>query len=957
MFGSNYAGKGKDFTMKKRFLCAVLAAVMLLSACDGNAGSTAVAEQEETDVFEALAGLNWDMDYEDVLKALPVPDSRYEDNTVNVAGVGYNSVDFFGCDSKLDIYIQSNYGKRQLYRLAFTINTEDISGTYEKLKEMLTEKYGECKQNTEFVSWEFINDNTTVSLSDWDNELICSFVYVRKPLSGYYDTTTAAKATEATNTTAETEAPEELTVEEIINRCGRVKGWYTYNCGGIRQGYSITLNWGEDTTATVSGDIITADIRNSRNNYQASTCSALYTDTETPNTIVDPFDDGVPLSSFLTEYRNCSDNSRNPYQFQLSDVVLHIKNIDSIEKHGRQGELIEEISDYNKIVPDDTGETYYYLELTADSSEQSYYTEKDISVNAFIRKKDGKAELLIDPAYMYGIPCSEVKSYDINGKEVAMVTREVTAEKISDELLSELTEEYVYAKVTMKGMSIDRISDIAVTEEISSLEIIETDTEKAMNTVYLEEDKESEAGRLYNYLIANKDSLFNEHTKGIAFIDLDFDEHPEILITNGYPRANEDGSYNLINAATDIYRFENNGLKKIDTIYPYMRFRTFLPQLTCKTLEDGSKAWYHMTPRNHDTGEYQDVSYLLQLKGDKLEYTEIFRIDGNENASEYGYYSGPLYYMGERFEPGNPYFEEIYERCMNATEEDRDFYYWKEAIGDKNDELHTEAGNMGNDGGAQLSEIARTVYTAELDGESYSLLSSWLYQDDYYYSCDLINYLTDRMFAYNLAYAVDSAYEGEYNSSIMAKEYNFIGAYGKPVIYLYPEEETEVSVSLDFTYGGELTCTYPEYKGSWQVTAEPDGTLYDRNGEEYYCLYWEAEGGADFDNSKGFCVKGEDTTKFLREKLMYIGLSAREANEFIIYWLPKMQDNEYNVITLHTADYDRSVPLTVSPAPDTSIRVFMTYYPSEKPVKVQEQVLPHFERTGFTLVEWGGSEY
>lgn len=774
-------------------------------------------------------------------------------------------------------------------------------------------------------------------------------------------TATTAKATEATTTTAKTEAtateaPEELTVEEIINRCGRVKGWYTYNYGGIQPGYGITLNWGEKTTATVSGDIITADIRNSRNTYQASACSALYTDLETPNIIVAPFDGGLPLSSVLTEYRNWSDNSRNPHQFQLSDVVLHIKNIDSIEKRRGYNETIEKIDDYTKIVPDDTGETYYYIELTADSSEQSYYTENDISVNAFIRKKDGKAEVLIDPAYMYGIPCSELKNYDINGKEVAMVTREITAEKISDELLSELTEEYVYAKVTMKGMNIDYIPDIAVTEEISSLEIIETDTEKAMNTVYLEEDNESEAGRLYNYLMANKDSLFGENTKGISFIDLDFDGHPEVLITNGYPYTNEDGSYNLINASTDIYRFDNNSLKKIDTIYPYMRFRTFLPQLTCKTLEDGSKAWYHMTPRNHDTGEYQDVSYLLKLKGDKLEYTEIFRIDGNENASEYGYYSGPLYYMGERFEPGNPYFEEIYESCMNATEEDSDSYYWKEAIGDKNNKMHTEANSMGNDGEPQLSEIARTIYTSELDGESYGLLSGWLYQDHYYYSCDIINYLTDRMFAYNLAYAVDSAFEGEYNSSLMAKEYNFIGAYGKPVIYLYPEEETEISVAVDFKYGGELTCAYPEYKDGWKVTAMPDGTLYDENGDEYYCLYWEADGNALFDNSKGFCVKGEDTAKFLREKLMYIGLTAREANEFIIYWLPKLQDNEYNVITLHTEDYADSVPLALSVQPDTMIRVFMTYYESDKPVEIEEQKLPHYERNGFTLVEWGGSE-
>ena len=33
----------------------------------------------------------------------------------------------------------------------------------------------------------------------------------------------------------------------------------------------------------------------------------------------------------------------------------------------------------------------------------------------------------------------------------------------------------------------------------------------------------------------------------------------------------------------------------------------------------------------------------------------------------------------------------------------------------------------------------------------------------------------------------------------------------KPVIYLYPEKETEVSVNLDFS--GKLTSTYPEYNG------------------------------------------------------------------------------------------------------------------------------------------------
>ena len=61
----------------------------------------------------------------------------------------------------------------------------------------------------------------------------------------------------------------------------------------------------------------------------------------------------------------------------------------------------------------------------------------------------------------------------------------------------------------------------------------------------------------------------------------------------------------------------------------------------------------------------------------------------------------------------------------------------------------------------------------------------------------------------------------------------------KPVIYLYPTENMDVTVKLDIN--GDLTCTYPAYNDGWRVTASPDGTLTDENGHEYYCLYWEGE--------------------------------------------------------------------------------------------------------------------
>ena len=176
----------------------------------------------------------------------------------------------------------------------------------------------------------------------------------------------------------------------------------------------------------------------------------------------------------------------------------------------------------------------------------------------------------------------------------------------------------------------------------------------------------------------------------------------------------------------------------------------------------------------------------------------------------------------------------------------------------------------------------------------------------------------------------------------------------KPVIYLYPEQETTVSVSLD--YAGTLTATYPAYENGWTVTAEPDGTLYDENGDEYSYLFWEGEDKTDYDFSTGFCVAGADTADFLREKLAEIGLTPREYNEFIVYWLPKMEDNSYNLISFQSERYTDTAKLDIDPTPDSVLRVFMAWKPLHRPQNIEPQIFTPFARDGFTVVEWGGCE-
>ena len=176
----------------------------------------------------------------------------------------------------------------------------------------------------------------------------------------------------------------------------------------------------------------------------------------------------------------------------------------------------------------------------------------------------------------------------------------------------------------------------------------------------------------------------------------------------------------------------------------------------------------------------------------------------------------------------------------------------------------------------------------------------------------------------------------------------------KPVLYLYPETETEVTVKLDFD--GTITSVYPAYEDGWTVTARPDGTLTDGQGREYYCLFWEGVSRAKYDFSAGFCVPGKDTAEFLEQALTQLGLTDREADEFIIYWLPRMEGSAYNLISFQTDAYTDSAALTIDPEPDTLIRVFMAWKGLEKPVDVPEQSLNTVERNGFTAIEWGGAE-
>ena len=178
----------------------------------------------------------------------------------------------------------------------------------------------------------------------------------------------------------------------------------------------------------------------------------------------------------------------------------------------------------------------------------------------------------------------------------------------------------------------------------------------------------------------------------------------------------------------------------------------------------------------------------------------------------------------------------------------------------------------------------------------------------------------------------------------------------KPIIYIYPKQEQNVKVTLGSS--DKLLVSYPVYNNGWNVLAKKDGTLIDnKTNRELYSLYYESENNINFKiENEGFVISKEEIIPFLEEKLEILGLNPREQEEFIIYWLPILQKNNYTYIRFATnEEINNNMPLQVEPAPNTMIRVLMIFKGLEEKINVKEQPLQKVTRNGYTVVEWGAT--
>lgn len=183
-----------------------------------------------------------------------------------------------------------------------------------------------------------------------------------------------------------------------------------------------------------------------------------------------------------------------------------------------------------------------------------------------------------------------------------------------------------------------------------------------------------------------------------------------------------------------------------------------------------------------------------------------------------------------------------------------------------------------------------------------------------------------------------------------------VGGYAKPILYLYPEKETKVTVTFDKSEN--LTTTYPKYENKWEVTAKPNGDLYDSKGNYYYGLYWEENLNHKVDFSTGFYVEKDNAIEFLETKLSEIGLNPKEKNEFIMYWLPILEKNGKSLVYFELTDErNENSNINISPKPDSILRFAIHVKKVDKKIDIKEEKIPTFNRKGFVAVEWGGVIY
>ena len=382
-----------------------------------------------------------------------------------------------------------------------------------------------------------------------------------------------------------------------------------------------------------------------------------------------------------------------------------------------------------------------------------------------------------------------------------------------------------------------------------------------------------------------------------------------------------------VNNKWGIYNLANNErvvAHKYDSVTPVLYMGTSGPASAVDTLDEGVIAVLNHNNGDYSSSEYGVIEYKTGKEIIKQEYKRMLK-SGKYLWTTDAYDEGHIFdYSGKEYLDKG--FDKIYWMV------DGKFILVKD---NENTKLVGINGKLIYDyGKVKLGTINYGLSYNE--GALFQFNNPDKKEDDYNTDC------------------IEVIYDGKTKTGEVKTSY--CGGIAKPVLYLYPKKTTKVEIS--FEHPEFLQTTYPKYNGSWEVNAHPNGDLYDKNGSYYYALYWDEAKVHSVDFSSGYYVEKDNAIDFLEKKLSYIGLSRREANEFIMYWLPILERNGKSLVYFELTEERNSYnKINITPKPDSLLRVVIHIKKVDSKVDIPKQSLTKLQRKGFVAVEWGGTTY
>ncbi|MFA6403076.1 MAG: hypothetical protein WCX31_15850 [Salinivirgaceae bacterium] len=175
----------------------------------------------------------------------------------------------------------------------------------------------------------------------------------------------------------------------------------------------------------------------------------------------------------------------------------------------------------------------------------------------------------------------------------------------------------------------------------------------------------------------------------------------------------------------------------------------------------------------------------------------------------------------------------------------------------------------------------------------------------------------------------------------------------KPNIYIYPDKNIKLKVTIGFPKGGEIVTSIPDYDTGWDVSVEPKSII----NKSYGYLFYESNQPDVWQKEEGWIIKKENLKSFFIDNMGKYGFNDTEIKDFVEYWIPRLTDfDNYVIYPQTTKIIEEVISLNFSVQPDEIFRLFYlikgkTNY---QDIKILEpNIESGFKRNNYHISEWG----